>query len=43
MKAREKWGLFMLNRNDYVNLLLLSLRNFQKFYTLLGAKKGRCW
>ena len=39
MKAREKWGLLMLNSKGYVNLLISNLRNFQKFYTFLGVEK----
>ncbi len=39
MKAHETWGLLILNSKDYVNLLILNLRNFQKFYTFLGVKK----
>ena len=39
MKAREKWGLLMLNSKGYVNLLISNIRNYQKFYRFLGVEK----
>ena len=29
MKARQKWGLLVLNSKGYENLLMSDLRNFQ--------------
>ena len=39
MKARQKWGLLMLNSKGYVDLLISYLSNFQKFYTFLELEK----
>ena len=38
MKARQKWGLLVLNSEGYENRLMSNLRYFQKFYTFLGSK-----
>ena len=35
MKARQKWGLLVLNSEVYENLLMSNLRNVQKLYTFL--------
>ncbi|CAF3435491.1 unnamed protein product [Rotaria sp. Silwood1] len=37
MKARQKWGLLILNSKGYQNFLTSNLGNFQKFYTFFAV------
>ena len=39
MKARQKWGLLILNSKGFVNFVISNLRSFEKFHALKNVKK----